>query len=100
MLYNKINFRGHEGYITDRRVPQNERTEGYFYYDLRHEDDGCDPCSIEDFVLVNHWGTICFKESIAHILDLWGTNRLSTNLSEDEVEDIYTALDVRNQIEI
>ena len=42
----KINFRGYEGYITDRRVPQNERKEGYFYYDLRHEDDGCDPVSL------------------------------------------------------
>lgn len=100
MLYNKINFRGYEGYIVDTRVSPKDRIRGYFYYDLRHEDDGCDPCTIEDYVMVNHWGTICFKESIAHLLDTWAITRLSTNLTEEEVEDIYNALDPRNQIEL
>lgn len=100
MLYSKINFRGNEGFIIDARVPKEERIRGYFYYDIRHEDDGCDPCTIEDYVMVNHWGTICFKESIAHLLDSWAITRLSTNLTEVEVEDIYTALNSQNKIEI
>lgn len=100
MKYNKINFRGHEGYFIDDRISLDEKKDGYCYYSLRHEDDGCDPCSIEDYVMINHWGTICFKESINHLLEPWATNRLSTNLTEEEVEDIYTAMSSGDMVDL
>lgn len=97
-MYNKINFRGYEGYIVDTRVKKENRKESYFYYDLRHDDDWTDPCTIEDSVFVNHWGTICFKESIDHLLTPWGENRLSTDLTEEEIESIWTAIETQDQV--
>lgn len=101
MLYNKINFRGYEGYIVESRVKPLERKEGYHYYELRHEDDDwSQPCTIEDFVFVNFWGTICFKESINHLLKPWSESRLSTDLTEEEIDSIWFAVSEHEPVEI
>lgn len=101
MLYTKVNFRGYEGYIIESRIKKEDRKEGYHYYELRHEDDdGFQPCTIEDFVWVNHWGTICFKESINHLLDTWSESRLSTNLTEEEQDQICSAINKQEHIEL
>lgn len=44
----------------DGRIPQNERVEGLFYYECRHnEADWITPVTIEkNAVYVNFWGTI------------------------------------------
>ncbi|MFY0521595.1 LPD28 domain-containing protein [Lysinibacillus sp. UGB7] len=41
------------------RIPLDQREEGLFYYDVRHDDE-CQgiPCSVEYFVFINHLGTI------------------------------------------
>lgn len=97
MILNKMNFRGHDCYITDERIKQADRKDNLFYYELRHDDeDWSQPCTIEDFVLVNFWGTICFKSSIDYLLTSWGQGRLETELSEEEVSAIWSALGERD----
>ena len=99
MILNKINFRGYEGYITESRIKPQDRKEDLFYYELRHEDDDwSEPCTIDDFVWVNFWGTICFKESINHLLTPWSESRLSTNLTEKEIDDIWFAIETQDQV--
>lgn len=93
MILNKIIFRGIEGYIIDDRIPANEKRDDLHYYHLRHSDeDFSEPCTIEDHVLINHWGTICFKESIDNLLEPWSKDRLSTDLTEEEVSAIWSAI--------
>lgn len=100
MTLSKITFRGVEGYITDRRI-KSERRSDLFYYELRHDDeDWSQPCTIEDYVVVNHWGTICFKESIDYLLnEWWSTDRLQTDLTAYEVNDIFLAISAGERIE-
>lgn len=90
---NKINFRGYEGYIVDYRVKKDDKLDGFHYYHLRHDDcDYSEPITIEDYVLVNHWGTIWFHESIHHLLTPWGNGRLETDLTEEEKDSIWFAI--------
>jgi len=44
---------------TSARIPNEERSSIFHYYDVRQADEGTgDPCTIEKFVLANHFGTI------------------------------------------
>ena len=97
MILSKINFRGYDGFIIDERIRQEKRKDNLFYYELRHDDeDWATPCTIENFVWVNFWGTICFKESIDDILCEHIKGRLETELSEEEVSAIWSALGERD----
>lgn len=88
----KINFRGHEGYVIESRIRQDEKRDDLHYYHIRHDDEGLgDPVTLEDIVLVNHWGTMCFKESIDHLFTAWGEGRLETDLTQEESDAIVMA---------
>ena len=92
----KINFRGYEGYVIESRIKSDEKRDDLFYYHLRHDDDWGEPVTLEDYVFVNHWGTMCFKESIDHLLTPWsgagGERRLETELTEEEINAIWSAI--------
>lgn len=94
----KVNFRGYEGYVVESRIRSDEKRDDLFYYHLRHGDEWGEPVSLEDYVFVNHWGTICFKESIDHLLTPWGNpneegkRRLETDLTEEEIDAIWFAI--------
>lgn len=93
-----INFRGYEGYVAESRIKKSEEREGLYYYHLRHSDDSGEPVTLEDAVVVNHWGVMVFKESIDHLLSPWGNPnedgkyRLETDLSEEEIDNIWFAV--------
>ena len=92
-MFSKINFRGVEGYLLEgRRLKREEVREGLYYYHIR-EDEDCQPISVEDIVWVNYWGTICFKESIDHLLEESeiNSNKLYTDLTEEEQNDFWIA---------
>lgn len=91
MLLSKINFRGIEGYIKEGDFKEEKRAD-LFYYDLRHKSNNwAEPYTIEDFVVVNYWGTICFKQSIRHLLEE-NNNRVGTELTEQEIDSIWFAV--------
>lgn len=91
MLLSKINFRGIEGYIKEGDFKEEKRAD-LFYYDLRHKSNNwAEPYTIEDFVVVNYWGTICFKQSIRHLLEE-NNNRVGIELTQKEIDDIWFAV--------
>lgn len=51
------------GYMTMERVDRNLLPEGWNAYDVRHGDSG-NPCTIEDRVVVNHYGTFLTQGKI------------------------------------
>lgn len=91
MLLSKINFRGIEGYIKEGNLKEEKRAD-LFYYDLRHKSNNwAEPYTIEDFVVVNYWGTICFKQSIRHLLEE-NNNRVGIELTQKEIDNIWFAV--------
>lgn len=52
-------------FATCLRVKSAKRKEGLHYYDIRHEDE-CPftPCTVENFVWVDHFGTIATMEPL------------------------------------
>lgn len=47
------------------RIDRNTIPKGYYAYDLRHGDDWGVPCSIEQRVVVNYFGTVVSNRPIA-----------------------------------
>lgn len=45
-------------YITNHRIDRTTVPEGFYAYDIRHDEDWGNPCTIEPNILVNHYGTI------------------------------------------
>jgi L-rhamnose isomerase len=51
--------------VTGARIRQEDRQEGFYYYDIRHSDDDWGyPCTVEPYVLINHFGTIVTTQPI------------------------------------
>ena len=98
-LYN-LNFRNEDVYITYNRIFKDERKPHLFYYDVRHNDmDMCEPCSLEESVIVNHWGTMVSNKDLSHLLDETSLNHKSwTEITEEEASDFYTAFSEGNYI--
>lgn len=93
MKLNKITFRGNEGYVIDGRIASPDRRTDLYYYDLRHGDEDFSvPCTIENLVTINHWGTICFKQPITHLMNEWAEGRYEIELTEDEITELYSAI--------
>ncbi len=65
--FSRLEVNGHECLFTDDRELGQEPLEGYpFKYDIRHDDDGWEPCNVEKHgcVIVNYYGTILTKEDV------------------------------------
>ena len=56
----KMNFRGNNVLVTNERLkPQDISSGNFFVYELRHSDENVFvPCTIENEVIINHWGTL------------------------------------------
>lgn len=61
--WEKVEVLGREGLFTCLRVDVDTVPEGWYMYEVRH-DDGCqgEPVEIALLVMVNHWGTLLVKE--------------------------------------
>jgi len=67
MGYESVEVKGHAFVLTDIRELAAVTLEGYpFKYDIRHDDEEWEPCSIEKFgtVFVNWYGTLFSKEDV------------------------------------
>lgn len=53
-------FKGHKVLFTPAREKYLEEPvpEGLFKYEIRHSDEGFEPCELAKHILVNHYGTI------------------------------------------
>lgn len=60
-LFNFVTFRGKEIIFIDERIQLNDRIPGPYYCDIRTDDGEHLPCTIEERVVVNHYGTIISK---------------------------------------
>ena len=61
--WEKVEVLGKEGLFADYRVNRDTIPDGYFMYEIRHDDD-CqgDPVQIAKWVMVNFLGTLLVKE--------------------------------------
>lgn len=61
--WEKVEVLGREGLFTCLRVDRNTVPEGWYMYEVRHDDE-ChgEPVEIALWVMVNHWGTLLVKE--------------------------------------
>lgn len=67
----------------DTRIPRDNRKEGMHYYEMRHTgDDWSKPCSVENKVSVNFWGTLVTRKPIAL------SNEGGIDLSEEDAESL------------
>ena len=89
--WEKVEVLGKEGLFTDYRVNRDTIPEGYFMYEIRHDDD-ChgDPVQIAKWVIVNFWGTLLVKEPF-NLEPSPMTNNAYLNIDPEE-DWSYTAL--------
>jgi|GEM_PF-5624645 len=74
-------------HVTSLRIPSDERQEGLFYYDIRHdEEDWCEPVTVEPGVLVNHFGTMVTTKPLTFSTEF---GFQSIEITEEEKEMIY-----------
>lgn len=59
----KINFKGHNCELTRDKIKQSDVPNKHIYY-IRH-DDTEEPCTLENNVNVNYWGTLISDDIIA-----------------------------------
>ena len=61
--WEKVEVLGREVLFTCLRVDRNTVPEGWYMYEVRHDDE-CqgEPVEIALWVMVNHWGTLLVKE--------------------------------------
>ena len=61
--WEKVEVLGREGLFTCLRVDRSTVPEGWYMYEVRHDDE-CqgEPVEIALWVMVNHWGTLLVKE--------------------------------------
>lgn len=93
MKLGKVNLRGKEIYVTDKRIKKIEEREGLNYYHIRHSDeDWGEPYSIEQRVLVNHFGSVVTKDN----LDEFISENDYMELSDEEIALIQEAVSTAN----
>lgn len=85
----EIDFRGEKVYITDLRIRKQDMSKNLYYYDIKYNDEEM-PCSIEQHVLMNHWGTMVSTKNINNIL--FGRHTRSTCITEEEALSFCNAL--------
>lgn len=81
--FNVTVFRDETILFTDARIKNDEQQSGLNYYHIRHDDEGWLPVSVENKVLVNHFGTIISSNKLDMDVMNWNGERY-INLSEQE----------------
>ena len=54
-----------EGYFANIRIDRDSVPNNWHVYDIRHEDEGGEPCEIRNgYIAVNHFGTFYTKDNL------------------------------------
>ena len=63
VIWEEVEVLDKKGLFACCRINKETVPEGYYVYDIRHDDD-CqgDPVQIARWAMVNHWGTLLVKE--------------------------------------
>jgi len=64
LCYEEVRFQGKPALFTSLRVSLESIPEGMHRYEIRHDDEGGDPCQLARGILVNHFGTLLTAEAI------------------------------------
>lgn len=65
ITWEKVKVLDKEGLFTELRVDRSTVPEGWYMYEVRHDDNSWgDPVEIAKGILVNHFGTLLVKEPI------------------------------------
>ena len=59
--YAKLTLLGNPVLYTWSRVDRKTVPEGMYMYEIRHSDEGTEPCQIGNWIMVNFYGTILSK---------------------------------------
>jgi len=72
--FDVVEVKGVKALLSILRIKEEEReqlrTKGLYVYGVRHDERWGEPCEIQKFILVNHYGDIITKEPI--VLDEYG----------------------------
>ncbi len=61
--FEKIEINNREALFTNDRIDRSKVPQGYYTYDIRHDDEG-EPETVEPNVMCNHYGSILVREQI------------------------------------
>lgn len=64
LTYEEVRFLGIPALFTSLRVSGESVPEGMYRYELRHDEDTCEPCQAAKKILVNHYGTLLTSKPI------------------------------------
>lgn len=56
--------KGHIIAFTNRRIRKDDVLEGLYKYDIQSSDDGFEPASIKQHIMVNHWGSLVSRDPL------------------------------------
>ena len=60
----RVGGREHGGYFANIRIGRDSVPDGWYSYDIRHDDSG-NPCEIKNgYIIVNHFGTFCTQSRL------------------------------------
>ncbi len=83
IFWSNIDIFGQKACVCDSRIPIETKKPELFYYGIRHSDEDCGrPSTIEERVIVNHWGTLVTTKE----LDFRGLNYIALN--DKQIESI------------
>ena len=89
--YQVANFLGRKVLFTDIRIASSSLPVGIYKYDIRHDDDGQGtPCTVENSVYANYYGSILTKEPIKFSIDNHDDRYLDINRDDKYYQIDYT----------
>lgn len=65
LRYDEIRFQGKPALLTSLRVSVKSVPEGMHRYEIRYDEDTCEPCQLAKGILVNHYGTLLTAEPVS-----------------------------------
>lgn len=64
LCYEEVRFQDKPALFTTLRVSRDSVPEGLHRYEIRYDEDTCEPCQLARGILVNHYGTILTADPI------------------------------------
>ena len=65
LCYEEVRFQDKPALFTSLRVSMESVPDGLHRYEIRYDEDTCDPCQLARRIVVNHYGTILTAEPIS-----------------------------------
>jgi len=63
--YQIIHVQHQRALFSTERIKRSNKPDGLWLYQIRHSDEGFEPATIEESVMVNHYGSLLTKEPLS-----------------------------------